>query len=82
MLSELAEEKEVRYREIGEKILKLRRLGILALDTSIAAFEARGVSQSEIVVLTEKVAQMSELLQELELGVSFDPQENWPFNLS
>jgi hypothetical protein len=82
MLPELLEEKEVRDREIGEKILKLRRFGILALDASIVAFEARGISQCEIVTLAEKVAQMSELLQELEFGSSLDPDESRLFKLS
>ncbi len=81
MLPELEEEKEVRDREIGEKILKLRRVGVLALDTSIAAFEARGVSHCEIITLAEKVAQMAELLQELEFGVSSLPTGSRLFKL-
>ena len=71
----LDEDVEIRDREIGQKILKLRQLGVLALDTSILAFSAREVSRLEVSGLTEKVMRMSELLEQIELEVPQDVEE-------
>ena len=64
----LDEEVGTRDREIGQKILKLKQLGVLALDTSITAFSVRDVSALEVTDLTEKVTRMSELLEQIGLG--------------
>ena len=66
----LDEEVGIRDREIGQKILKLKKLGVLALDTSITAFSVREVSQEKVTDLTEKVMRMSELLEQIEFGIS------------
>ena len=71
----LDEDVEIRDREIGQKILKLRQLGVLALDTSILAFSAKEVSRLEVSGLTEKVMRMSELLEQIELEVPQDVEE-------
>ena len=47
------------------RVLKIRKLGCLALDVSIRAFEIRHASQLELSDLAEKVARMSDLLHEL-----------------
>ena len=69
-MNQLAEEVGSRDREIGQKIMKLKQLGVLALDTSISAFSIRDVSQLEFADLAEKVTRMSELLEQIEFGIS------------
>ena len=56
---------DVDKRNELEKLLKIRRLGCLALDVSIRAFEIKQPSQQELFDLTEKITKMSRLLDEL-----------------
>lgn len=74
-MKEPDEKVDIRDREIGQKILKLRQLGVLALDTSISAFSAKDVSRLEVVDLTQKVMRMSELLEQIESGIPLIDEE-------
>ena len=69
-MNEPAEEVGIRDREVGQKILMLKQLGVLALDTSISAFSVKDMSHLEVTDLTEKVTRMSELLEQIEFGIS------------
>jgi len=71
-MNDLVEQIAARDRDIGEKILKLKQVGVLALDTSISAFAARNISKLEITELTEKVMRMAELLEEIGFGIHED----------
>ncbi len=71
-MNDVVEQIAARDRDIGEKILKLKQVGVLALDTAISAFAARNISKLEITELTEKVMRMSELLEEIGFGIHED----------
>jgi hypothetical protein len=68
-MNKLDEQAEIRDRDIGQKILKLKQLGVLALDTSISAFAAKDVSRFEVMELADKVARMTDLLEQIEFGI-------------
>jgi hypothetical protein len=65
MVIELEAPVDVDNRSEMGRVLKVRKLGCLALDVSIRAFEIKHPSQRELSDLTEKVTKMSHLLDEL-----------------
>jgi hypothetical protein len=65
MVIELDAPVELDNKSELEKFLAVRRLGCLALDLSIRAFEIKHASQQELADLTEKVTRMARLLDEL-----------------
>jgi hypothetical protein len=65
MVIELDAPVDVDNKSELEKVLAIRRLGCLALDVSIRAFEIKHASLQELADLTEKVARMARLLDEL-----------------
>ena len=65
MVIELEAPVDVDNKSQLEKVLAIRRLGCLALDVSIRAFEIKHASPQELTELTEKVTRMARLLDEL-----------------
>ena len=65
MVIELDEPVDTQNRSELERVLAIRRLGCLALDVSILAFEIKHASQQELAKLTEKVSKMTRLLDGL-----------------
>ena len=65
MVIELDEPVDIENRSELERVLAVRRLGCLALDVSIFAFEIKHASQQELAELTEKVSKMTRLLHGL-----------------
>ena len=65
MVIELDEPVDVENRSELERVLAIRRLGCLALDVSILAFEIKHASQQELAELTDKVSKMTRLLHGL-----------------
>ena len=65
MVIELDAPVDIDKRSELEKVLAVRRLGCLALDVSIRAFEIKHASQQELADLTEKVTRMARLMDEL-----------------
>ncbi|HVN82224.1 MAG TPA: hypothetical protein VMW38_24785 [Terriglobia bacterium] len=65
MVIELDEPVDIENKSELERVLAIRRLGCLALDVSILAFEIKHASQQELAELTEKVSKMTRLLHGL-----------------
>jgi hypothetical protein len=65
MVIELDAPVDIDNRSELERVLAIRRLGCLALDLSIRAFEIKHASQQELADLTEKVSKMTRILDEL-----------------
>ena len=65
MVIELDEPVDIENKSELERVLAIRRLGCLALDVSIRAFEIKHASQQELAELTDKVSKMTRLLDGL-----------------